>query len=418
MRSFQSPEKLSSDNLSSKITHFLSWGKQLSGNRNLLEDIAEITKLREGSEGVFQVLRVIFRKGPISSKELAQETYLPVPVAVAVRNELQRRGLVIKTPRGTTLSSEGLRIGKHDFGFAAKADVRCSSCDGAGIVLSDAFEECFQQFKEICEKRPPPRTVLDQAQATPFTAFSRSLMMLEDGNLDGKRLCFLGDGDLVSLAVNLIGNPREVLVIDIDENLLNYMSEAANNLDIKINFQSWDLRNPIPANFHSRFDIFSTDPPYSLQGALLFLFRGLQLLKRKIGGSGYLSLRLTDFEELASLQEFLISSGCVFRTIKRNFNRYIGAEILGNRSDYYLIETGPKFRNIILNETIIDFTSSIYTGVLRSTIRTYECVNCGAVFQVGRNQTYQTIEALKNVGCTAPTCTSTSFRLIERKEAS
>lgn len=390
----------------------------MSGNRNLLEDIAEITKLREGSEGVFQVFRVIFRKGPVSSKELAQETYLPVPVAVAVRNELKRRGLVIKTPKGTILSSEGLRIGKDDFGFSAKAEVRCSSCDGAGIVLSDAFEEGFQLFKEMCEKRPPPRTELDQARATPFTAFSRALMMLEDGNLDGKQLCFLGDGDLVSLAVNLIGNPQEVLVIDIDDELLKYMSEIAYSQDIKINFQSWDLRNPLPASFHSRFDVFSTDPPYSQQGSLLFLFRGLQLLKRNIGASGYLSLRLTNFEELATLQEFLISSGCVFREIKRNFNQYIGAEILGNRSDYYLIETGSKFRTIILDETIMNFKSSIYTGVLRSTVRTYKCVDCGAIFHVGRNQSYQTIEALKNVGCTASTCTSTSFRLIERKKAS
>ncbi|MFW9914018.1 MAG: bis-aminopropyl spermidine synthase family protein [Candidatus Thorarchaeota archaeon] len=390
----------------------------MSGNRKFLEDIAEITKLREGSEGVFHVFRAIFRKGPISSKELAQEAHLPVPLAVAVRNELQRRGLVRKTPKGTILSSEGMRIGKYDFGFAAKAEIRCSSCDGAGIVLSDDFKEEFQRFKEMCEKRPPPRTELDQARATPFTAFSRALMMLEDGNLDGKRLCFLGDGDLVSLAVNLIGNPQEVLVIDIDEDLLKYMSKTANKQNIRVNFQSWDLRNPIPASFHSRFDVFSTDPPYSLQGSLLFLFRGLQLLKRSIGASGYLSLRLTDFEELARLQEFLISSGCVFRAIKPNFNQYIGAEILGNRSDYFLIETGPKFRNIILDEAIMDFKSSIYTGVLRSTIRTYKCVDCGAIFHVGRNQTYQTIEALKNVGCTASTCKSTSFRLIERKKAS
>ncbi|MFX0116525.1 MAG: bis-aminopropyl spermidine synthase family protein [Candidatus Hodarchaeota archaeon] len=385
----------------------------MSSKEVILENIANLAKLNEGSEGVLRVLHALFRKGPISTKELARETYLPIPVAVAVRNELQKQGIVMKTSSGTVLTAKGEKIAT-DFGFRSRVEARCSTCEGIGILLPNELEEQFQLFKEICKKRPPPRTELDQARTTPFTAFARALQMQEHGNLDGKRICFLGDGDLVSLAVSMLGNPEEVCVFELDERLSDFISTTAQDQDIMIDVLLQDLRIPLPIAQKSRFDVFSTDPPYSLQGSLLFLLRGLQLLKKISNRAGYLSMRLPDFESLQTMQTFLVSSGCILREIRRNFNHYEGAEILGNRSDLYLIETGPNFHAIRLSEAIFDQNSSIYTGIIRPTTRIYKCVDCGALYQVGMSQLYQSIEALKNAGCATLACKSSTFRLLER----
>jgi predicted methyltransferase len=388
-------------------------GRPLSNKQVFLENIANLAKLREGSEGVLRILHTLFRKAPISSKELARECYLPIPVTVAVRNELQKHGIVMKTPNGTVLTVKGHQIVK-DFGFRLRADARCPACEGSGILLPDELEKQFQLFKELCEKRPPPRTELDQARTTPFTAFARALQMHEDGNLDGKRICFLGDGDLVSLAVSILGNPEEVCVFEFDERVRDYISIKAQDYNFSIDVLSQDLRSPLPIAQQSRFDIFSTDPPYSLQGSLLFLLRGLQLLKKISNRAGYLSIRLSDFESVQTVQNFLVSSGCILREIRRNFNHYEGAEILGNRSDLYLIETSSNFRAVVLNEAVIDQNSSIYTGIIRPTTRIYKCVDCGALYQVGIDQPYQSIEVLKNAGCSTIACKSRHFKLIER----
>lgn len=381
---------------------------------DILERIAGNVSLNEGPEGVQRVLRVVFRKGPVSSKELARQTFLPIPIAVAVRNELQTLGLVQKSPRGTVLSSEGLQLVKKRFGFDARFDARCSVCEGSGLVLPRELEYSAHQFSEICRERPPPRTDLDQARATSDTGFARALQMHEDGNIDGKRISFLGDGDLVAIAVELIGNPKEVLVIDLDERLVNYVIEVAEKHDLEINTKVLDAREPFPAELLSRYDVFSTDPPFSIQGSCLFVFRGFQLLRKKLGVAGYLSLRLPDSSNLMALQRFVLSSGFVFREIKLNFNRYEGAAILGNRSDFYVLKAGPEFLTASLEDTFSNDISPIYTGTLRPTLRIYKCLNCGALYRVGEGQPYKTIEALKNRGCEAFECGKKAFTLVER----
>ncbi|MHA2232028.1 MAG: bis-aminopropyl spermidine synthase family protein, partial [Candidatus Hodarchaeales archaeon] len=331
----------------------------MSSEHTILEHISKITRLREGPEGIRRILQTVYRKGPISSKALAQETYLPIPVVVAIRNELKKQGIVEKRPSGTILSLEGLQLVTKELKFATRADTRCPQCKGQGLVLPNDLEQKYHLFKDICEGRPPPRPELDQARTTPFTAFSRAMQMHEDGNLDGKQILFLGDGDLVSIAARLLGNPNGVLVIDIDEKLVEYIRRTAMNNDIEIEIQKLDLRDPLPSTIQSKFDVFSTDPPYTLQGSLLFLLRGLQLLRRRAGVAGYLSVRLSEFENLHALQSFLLSSACVFREIKRGFNEYAGAEILGNRSELFLFEAGSEFKNAILDESILNLESSI-----------------------------------------------------------
>ena len=60
----------------------------------VLKEIARATRLREGSEGVRRVLRLIHRAGRTDLRTLAREVHLPVPVVAAIRRELEKRRLV------------------------------------------------------------------------------------------------------------------------------------------------------------------------------------------------------------------------------------------------------------------------------------------------------------------------------------
>ena len=62
-----------------------------SNLESLCGKIAQATDLQEGPQGVEAVLRAVHRLQPASSKEVARELGLPVPVVAAIRRELERR---------------------------------------------------------------------------------------------------------------------------------------------------------------------------------------------------------------------------------------------------------------------------------------------------------------------------------------
>ena len=62
----------------------------------LLEQIAIATNLREGAEGIRNVLASVAQNQKISLKDLANTVHIPLPVVAAVRRELERRNILIR----------------------------------------------------------------------------------------------------------------------------------------------------------------------------------------------------------------------------------------------------------------------------------------------------------------------------------
>src|SRR5437588_419250 len=76
----------------------------IADKQALLRTVAERSQLREGSQGIEDVLRAIYRAQndpaaePLTARALARIARLPVPVVTAIRRELERAGVVEPGP--------------------------------------------------------------------------------------------------------------------------------------------------------------------------------------------------------------------------------------------------------------------------------------------------------------------------------
>src|SRR5205823_9588434 len=98
---------------------------------SLLKRIADRAQLREGSQGVENVLRAIYRaqhdlsSEPLTGRALARIVRLPVPVITAVRRELEKEGVVEPGPhiRLTPAADEALGT---QWGWATTSEAQSS----------------------------------------------------------------------------------------------------------------------------------------------------------------------------------------------------------------------------------------------------------------------------------------------------
>jgi predicted methyltransferase len=118
-----------------------------------------------------------------------------------------------------------------------------------------------------------------------------------------------------------------VTVVDSDQRVLAAIDSLAQERMLPIHTIEFDLARVIKGELPplSKADIFITDPPYSLGGALAFVFVGAYFLK--MGGSGYVVFPSSDYETwsrpyLMELQRFLIGAGFVVDEKVNRFHVY------------------------------------------------------------------------------------------------
>jgi hypothetical protein len=160
-----------------------------------------------------------------------------------------------------------------------------------------------------------------------------------------------------------------------------------------------DLREPLPDDLLGAFGVVMTDPPYTVDGAALFLARAVGALRRD-GGEVLLCFGPKDHADSLELYRRMISMGLYPRALTRNFSEYLGAGVLGGVSHLHHLMAGPGERP---EPAYVD--APIYTG---AAARDYECTRCGAVRSVGRGGRVRSVAELKERGCAD--CGSTSFR--------
>ncbi|MHA2089036.1 MAG: adenosylmethionine decarboxylase, partial [Promethearchaeota archaeon] len=222
--------------------------------------------------------------------------------------------------------------------------------------------------------RPKPEFALDQSHAGISTVIKKTLYLLKKGDIEGRKIIFLGDDDFISLAVGLTKLVQEITVLDIDQRVLNVLSSSAEELSL-VNFNVFphDLREPFPKNFINHYDVVVMDPPYTNEGLRLFLKRARQVLKSniKIDGKVYpvigkkcvLSFGNKPPEDMQKLQFSILDHGFIINEMIPDFNHYKGASIIGQFSHlYYLQSVNNPSSKYNLNLT----TGPIYTSEVKS----------------------------------------------------
>ncbi len=388
-----------------------------AGGVDLLERVARAARLREGAEGVAALLRALVRHGPLTLREAARHAKLPLPVATALRRELEKAGILASGPR-LVLGEGGRRFVEGEMGLRARLDPTCPLC-GAGIVIGREFDSVLARLRAHLATNPVVDVTLDQAPCTAETAFARALYMYRAGAVEGRAMLFLGDDDQISVAAALLGKAlglapfaRRLVALDIDQRRLDKIQEIAQSDGLEIECRRHDAREPLPPDLLGVFQSFETDPPYTLEGARLFAARGVEGLEPGLGKSVFLSFAELPPDETLDLQRALAELGLACVDMLPGFNRYAGASILGSSSQLLHLRTTSGTASPF---AAARFEGAIYTGERRVTARRYRCTACGLALEVGQGREIATIEALKTRGC--PRCGHDRFRLLGRTKA-
>ncbi len=191
-----------------------------------------------------------------------------------------------------------------------------------------------------------PKRKYDQFFATEESTVKKALVMKERGDIKGRRIALLGDDDLLSVALGLLGiEYSQILVLDIDKELLKSIDKAVEEHGLhNIRTEFYDARRSLRPDLRNRFDVVVTDPPYTVAGVNLFLQRSLDLISAGLGGRLYFYYgnSYKTPEKTFKIQESITAFGLLILEKIDRFISYYGAESIGSSSSLYLLERGAS----------------------------------------------------------------------------
>jgi len=229
------------------------------------------------------------------------------------------------------------------------------------VLEDNNYKQAIELLKTISSRRPSPERKFDQFTATIETTACRTSLLRFFGDVESKRLLFLGDDDFTSVAVASLGSARSVTVVDIDDRILDEIEAVSSNHHLGIKIMNYDARKKFPTDLRGKFDVIFTDPPYTTEGIELFTSRAIESLdKANKAARIYVCYGNSDRakERFLPIYEVFANSGLMTRWVFDKFNRYQGAESIGSASSLFVTEATPKTKLIIKG----DYEKPIYTN--------------------------------------------------------
>ncbi len=317
-----------------------------SETEEILTNIANKARLAEGIEGVRSILLTMYRFPSLKNKKVAQKTGIAIPALAAARGELVKAGIIADK---TFLGEIGEKWVQKNLNLTFDYDPFPE-----GIIFElDEIPQDFLYLREIetyLKDRPKAEYALDQSHANLNTILKRTFYLLKKGDIEGRKIIFLGDDDATSIAVALTGLAKEITVLDVDERILDFLSNVILHKSlININVVHHDLRNPCPKDIQNNYDIVVMDPPYTNEGLRLFLKRAREVLKSNININGklhpvigkkcFLCFGNKPPEETLKVQLSILDHGFILKEMLPNFNHYKGSSIIGQFSHLYYLQS-------------------------------------------------------------------------------
>ncbi len=235
-------------------------------------------------------------------------------------NNLYEKGLIAFDGEALYLSKEGKdEIDPNIPLFKSRI---CEKCQGRRILFSGKLLEVLKRFRRIVKGRPLPTVEYFQGYMREYDVVARVALMHHYGDLAGKDIVLIGDDDLLSIALALTGLPSHILVLDVDERLGSFIKQTNEKYGFNIEFQSYNVAEPLPKSLVGEFDVFSSEPLETVSGLKAFISRGVSCLKD--GGVGYFGLTTIEASPRKWLlvQRMLSKMNCVVTDIIQGFSKY------------------------------------------------------------------------------------------------
>jgi predicted methyltransferase len=252
--------------------------------------------------------------------ELLEKCNYPLKDFVAALKSLHKNGSVAIDEMGFYLTEKGKEmVNPKSLIFEGKT---CPYCLGKRIISEAKFKEVLKEFKRISANRPRPSVDFFQGYMLEEDVVARAALMHFYGDLDGKDIVLIGDDDLLSVVLALTGLPSNIVVLDVDTRIGEFLKEVNRDYGFSINFQRYNVAEPLPADFCRKFDVFSSEPLETLSGLKAFVFRGVACLKNN--GVGYFGLTLYEasLKKWLAIQKLLAKMNCVVTDIIQGFSVY------------------------------------------------------------------------------------------------
>ncbi len=283
---------------------------------------------------------------------------------------IQQTGLPKETIRAFKVSIASMLEDKEGELVRFKADI-AEEYNGLGLrpyrwsLLDYTDTELEEKLAKVREKyNLLPKREYDQFFATIKTSISKVTVMRDKGLIEGKRIGLLGDDDLMSLVLGMLGQKYAgITVFDIDPDILAIIIGICKDLGIEgVQTKVCDLRKGVNPADMGRYDVVATDPPYTKSGITLFLNNAVKLLGQTKSAEGkyiflYFGNSFKSPEKTLKIQEVISQFNLVIEDRIDKFARYTGADSIGSASSLYILKTTP------FTQPVEDFmvADSIYT---------------------------------------------------------
>jgi hypothetical protein len=179
--------------------------------------------------------------------------------------------------------------------------------------------------------------------------------------------------------------------------LLGFIGDRLATLGISAELAEHDLREPLAGTLSGGFELVMTDPPYTPEGARLFLSRAVVALRQGPGHAIAFSFGPKGPDETMRVQETINELGLAVAGLQKDFNEYHGAGVIGGHSNLYQLISTHRTKPVISGH----YQGPLYTAQARGADRAYLCLQCRTRHAVGPGARWRTISELKEAGCPA-----------------
>lgn len=260
--------------------------------KEILEDASRLRSYPVPVESLRRFLNLLLTYQPVDLWELIRRSDEYIRVVMGLFEALVERGCVEMDENGRLMATEsGSELARHLSVNTLGEGLRAESGEYE-FELPERFREILDEIRRIYTE-VVPKDGFDQAPLLPEAAVRKAFYITRRGDVSGKDVVTVGDDDLLSLIFAMTGEPRRVLALDIDPQVLGLIADYSDRLRLSVETFEQNLCQRIPQGLCGRFDTFVTEPPDTVDGITLFVSRGVELLKREAGKVGYCGVSTT-----------------------------------------------------------------------------------------------------------------------------
>lgn len=169
--------------------------------------------------------------------------------------------------------------------------------------------------------RPGEHWEFRQRHVSLRTSLMRALYLGYRGDLEGKSIALLGDDDLTSLALCVVGGFSQLTVLEADPDLVDFLRTRIETIGTpNVSVEVYDANDELPHRLLGTADTYLCDPSSRLYE--IFLERGLQLLKPFGTFYSFVNPSHADPARQFRLQRAAIEQGWIVTDSVPGFNEY------------------------------------------------------------------------------------------------